>query len=197
MAAFLVTALIVACVTSTAVGSDPERFEPVKLNPAALTFAKQLIGKGQVVIDRKGAWAKDQPSTKADNEFIQQHGFREYAKWHLGIDGRYAENTKRRYKFPYGDFKNVHRCGLLAVQSRARQHGYNKIETAAVQLNEMIRRRGKSTINAQSEATHYSPNISASKHSKKRRSVLAVRRYSHLPKLPLWGCRVCAATLRM
>jgi hypothetical protein len=197
MATFLVAALIVVSVTSTAVGSDPERFEPVKLNPAALRFAKRLIDKRQVVIDRKGAWAKDRPSTKAENEFIQQHGLREYAKWHLGIDGRYAENTKRRYKFPYGDFKNVHRCGLLAVQSRARQHGYYEIETAAVQLNEMIRRQGKSTINAQSEATHYSPIISTSKHSKKRRSVLGVRRYSHLPKLRLWGRRVCAATLQM
>jgi hypothetical protein len=74
----------------------------------------------------------------AGNEFIRLHGFREYAKWHLGIDDRYAENTKRRYKFPYGDFKNVHRCGVLAAQSRAGQHKYYEIENAAAQLKTMI-----------------------------------------------------------
>jgi hypothetical protein len=74
----------------------------------------------------------------AENEFIRLHGFGEYAKWHLGIDDRYAENTKRRYKFPYGDFKNVHRCGVLAAQSRAGQHKYYKVENAAAQLKAMI-----------------------------------------------------------
>src|SRR5437773_5869422 len=40
--------------------------------------------------------------------------------------------------FPFGDFKNVHRCGLLAVKSRAHQFGYADIEKAATQLIEII-----------------------------------------------------------
>jgi hypothetical protein len=75
---------------------------------------------------------------RLENAFIRQHGFGEYAKWHLAIDERYAENTKRRYKFPYGDFKDVHRCGVLAVQSRATEHSYSEIENAAAQLRQMI-----------------------------------------------------------
>ncbi len=70
--------------------------------------------------------------------FIRLHGFGEYAKWHLGIDDAHAENTKQRYKFPYGDFKNVHRCALLAAQSRAGQYQHYDIERAAIELREMI-----------------------------------------------------------
>jgi hypothetical protein len=110
----------------------------LKLNDNAFAFAAQLIRKGRVVIDRKGAWAKDRPSPEAENAFIRLNGFGEYAKWHLAIDKRFPENTKRRYKFPYGDFKNVHRCGVLAVQSRANEHGYAEIENAAAKLREML-----------------------------------------------------------
>src|SRR5205823_14789607 len=90
------------------------------------------------VADGRGAWDEHQPSAETENEFIRLHGFSEYAKWHLGIDDGYAENTKRRYKFPYGDFKNVHRCGVLAAQSRAGQYKYYEIENAAAQLKAMI-----------------------------------------------------------
>src|SRR5207248_5443133 len=83
-------------------------------NVNASAFAAQLIKEGHVIADGKGAWSKHRSSADEENEFIRVHGFGEYAKWHLGIDGRYPENTKSRYKFPYGDFKNVHRCGLLA-----------------------------------------------------------------------------------
>ena len=118
-----------------------QKFEGIKLNPAALRYATELINNGRVVRDRKGAWAKDRPSTKLENDFIRQHGFGEYAKWHLGIDERYAENTKRRYKFPYGDFKNVHRCGVLAVKARGRQYGHADIENAAAELERAIKEK--------------------------------------------------------
>jgi hypothetical protein len=35
-------------------------------------------------------------------------------------------------------FANIHRCGLLAVKSRAREYGYFDIEDAAAKLIEMI-----------------------------------------------------------
>jgi len=75
---------------------------------------------------------------EAENEFIRVHGFAEYRKWHLGIDETHAEGTKARYKFPFGDFKNIHRCALLAVRSRAHQYGYVDIENAAIRFLEMI-----------------------------------------------------------
>jgi hypothetical protein len=136
--AFLAAALVFLCATSSDTDSDHKKLGGFKLNTTALTYAKQLISQGHVVIDRKGAWAKDRPSTELENEFIRQHGFGEYAKWYLGIDDRYAENTKRRYKFPYGDFKDIHRCGLLAVKARASQYGHAEIENAAAQLLEIF-----------------------------------------------------------
>ena len=84
----------------------------------------QLIKEKHFIVDAKGAWRGHRPSASEENEFIRLHGFGEYAKWHLGIDDHYPENTKQRYKFPYGDFENVHRCGLLAAKARVRQYGY-------------------------------------------------------------------------
>ena len=106
----------------------------VKVNENAVAFASQLIHEGRLIADGKGAWREHKPSPDVENEFIRVHGFAEYAKWHLGVDERYAVNTKRRYKFPYGDFTNVHRCGLLAVKARAAEHKYHDIEDAAARL---------------------------------------------------------------
>jgi len=110
----------------------------IKLNDNAVAFATQLIKEGHFTADGKGAWSEHRPSADQENEFIRLHGFGEYAKWHLAVDERYAENTKRRYKFPYGDFSNVHRCGLLAARSRAAEYRYHDVEDAAVRLIQMI-----------------------------------------------------------
>jgi len=112
----------------------------IELNETAFTFAMDLIKEGQAVADGKGAWTKHRPPADEENEFIRLHGFAQYAKWHLGIDRRFSENSKRRYKFPYGDFKNVHRCGLLAVKARAHQYGYADIENAAAELERAIKK---------------------------------------------------------
>ncbi len=111
----------------------------IELNEIAFTFAMELIKERQVVADGKGAWTKHRPSADEENEFIRLHGFAQYAKWHLGIDRRFPENSKRRYRFPYGDFKNVHRCGLLAAKTRARQYGYAEIGNAAEELDRAIK----------------------------------------------------------
>ena len=110
----------------------------IKLNDNAVAFAIQLVKEGHFTPDGKGGWREHRPSADQENEFIRLHGFSEYAKWHLAVDERYAQNTKRRYKFPYGDFSNVHRCGLLAARSRAAEYRYRDVEGAAVRLIQMI-----------------------------------------------------------
>ena len=135
---FFAATFVFFCAISTALGNAEENPDAVRVNIGALEYAKELIKQGRIVADGRGAWTEHHPSAVAENEFIRLHGFGEYAKWHLGIDDRYAENTKRRYKFPYGDFKNVHRCGVLAAQSRASQHKYYEVENAAAQLKAMI-----------------------------------------------------------
>jgi len=111
----------------------------IQLNEDALEFIAELIKEGRFIADHKGAWTEHRPSANEENEFIRLHGFADYAKWHLGLDNRFPENAKRRYKFPYGDFKDAHRCGLLAVKARARQYGYLEIENAATKLEGLIK----------------------------------------------------------
>jgi hypothetical protein len=113
----------------------------VKLNQAAFDHAKALIDEGEVVVDERDDWSEHQPTAEKENRFIEKHGMREYARWHLGIDDEEDEDNKGRYKFPYGDFAKVHRCGILAAESRAGQYKYFDIERAASHLHGMIEER--------------------------------------------------------
>jgi hypothetical protein len=133
-----VTCIAVAILFSATRGVFGESRGSIKLNEEVFAFAVRLINEEHIIADGKGAWSKHRPSANQENEFIRLRGFGEYAKWHLGIDDRYPENTKQRYKFPYGDFKNVHRCGLLAAKARARQYGYSEIENAAAKLEQAV-----------------------------------------------------------
>ena len=109
-----------------------------KLNRSGFEHAKQLIRKAHVVFDERDDWSEHQPSAEKENEFIEQNGFGAYAQWHLGIDTEHDEETKARYKFPYGDFEDVHRCAVLSAESRAGQYKHLEIENAAAHLHGMI-----------------------------------------------------------
>jgi hypothetical protein len=110
----------------------------VKLNSQALKHATKLIEQGKFVVDERDNWSEHQPSTQEENAYLQKHGFGEYGKWYLGIDTSEEETNKGRYKFPYGDFEKVHRCGVISAESRAGQYKYADIERAAAHLHGMI-----------------------------------------------------------
>jgi len=69
----------------------------VKLNRTAYAYAQELVRAGKVVADDRDAWSEHQPSTAEENEFVRQHGFAEYARWHLGVDDSEPSDTKRRH----------------------------------------------------------------------------------------------------
>jgi hypothetical protein len=94
--------------------------------------------KPPLMRDERDDWSGYQPSTEKENEFIRLHGFAEYAKWHLEMDDEKSEATKGRYKFPYGDFEKVHRCGVLSAESRAGQYKHFDIEGPAATLQGLI-----------------------------------------------------------
>jgi hypothetical protein len=110
----------------------------VKLHRSAYEHAKKLIQEKKVVRDERDAWSEHQPSATQENEFIRLHGWSEYGKWHLGVDDGEKPETKAHYRFPYGDFQRVHRCALLAAESRAGQYKHDDIEKAAAHLHGMI-----------------------------------------------------------
>jgi hypothetical protein len=96
------------------------------------------VGEGKVVPDDRDAWSEDQPSAEQENEFIRVRGFEVYAKWHLGVDDERPADTRGRYKFPFGDFKRVHRCAVITAERRAGQYKHIDIESAAAHLHEMV-----------------------------------------------------------
>ncbi|MDB5937325.1 MAG: hypothetical protein JWQ01_4669 [Massilia sp.] len=110
----------------------------VTLHRTALTHARNLVKQGKAVRDERDAWSEHQPSAAKENEFIRRNGWREYGQWHLGVDTAADEETKARYKFPYGDFSRVHRCAVISAESRAGQYKYLDIERAAAQLLRLL-----------------------------------------------------------
>jgi hypothetical protein len=110
----------------------------VKLHRPGYDHARQLVGDEHVVLDERDAWSEHQPSAADENAFIDEHGWAEYGRWHLAVDDEANRETKGHYKFPYGDFSAVHRCAVLAAESRAGQRKYADVENAAAHLHGML-----------------------------------------------------------
>jgi hypothetical protein len=110
----------------------------VKLNASALTNARKLVKDGKVVHDERDDWSEDAPSTDAQNDYIEKHGWEAYGDWHLGIDTDKAAETKGRYSFPYGDFSKVHRCAVISLESRAAQNDHDDITKSTKNLLDLI-----------------------------------------------------------
>lgn len=107
-----------------------------KLNKAAFDHAKKLIRDGKFKADTD--WSEQQPKADDENTFLDKNGWDEYAKWYLGLERGANDETKKRYEFPYGDFKQVHRSGVIAAKQRAAQNDHQDVEKAADELLEMI-----------------------------------------------------------
>jgi hypothetical protein len=102
------------------------------VNDAGVARAQQLIDARQYVL--RSEWGRVQPSTAEENEFLQHHTWDEYGAWHLGLTDGATDGTKARYAFVYGDFRRVHRMGLIACQYRAAEWGHKEVELAAHEL---------------------------------------------------------------
>ncbi|GAB3606506.1 hypothetical protein GCM10027413_19150 [Conyzicola nivalis] len=110
----------------------------ITLNTDALAHAEKLIAQGKATHDDRDEWSGHSPKAEDENDFIDEHGYAEYAKWHLGIDRSASDETKGRYSFPFGDFGTIHRCAVIAVESRAAQNDHGSIVSAAKGLLEKI-----------------------------------------------------------
>src|SRR5260370_20434969 len=115
-----------------------ERVMSVVLQQSGYDYAQKLIQNQRCVLDHRSDWTDHKPARSAENKFIVARGFAEFGKWHLGEDDEEAEGSKRGYKFPYGDFKNVHRCAVPAAETRAARYRHTAIELAAAHLHGML-----------------------------------------------------------
>jgi len=110
----------------------------MELNRRGYEHAQALVREGRIVLDQRDDWSEHQPSTEDENRYIEQHGIEAYGRWFLGVDEEQDRENKGRYRFPYGDFERVHRCGVLAAESRAGQYKHRDIQQAAAHLHGML-----------------------------------------------------------
>jgi hypothetical protein len=108
------------------------------VNDRAVARARQLIDARQYVLDSD--WGEAQPGAAQENKFLESHSWDEYAEWHLGLTDGAADHTKARYAFVYGDFRRVHRDGLIACHYRAAEWRHKEIELAAHELLQYLDR---------------------------------------------------------
>lgn len=102
------------------------------INKRAVAHAQRLIDARHYVL--KSDWGESQPSADDENTFLENHSWEEYGEWHLGLTDDANEDTKARYGFVYGDFRRVHRMGLIACQFRAAEWQHKELELVAHQL---------------------------------------------------------------
>ena len=102
------------------------------VNAPAIAHARRLIDARQYVLDSD--WGDVQPRADDENAFLKGHSWDEYGEWHLALTDEATDETKSRFAFVYGDFRRVHRTGLIACQYRAAEWRHKEIELAAHEL---------------------------------------------------------------
>ena len=103
-----------------------------KLNRAAVSHTRRLIDASQYVLESE--WADAQPHADDENAFLKSHSWKEYGQWHLGLTDGATDETQARYAFVFGDFRRIHRSGIIACHYRAAEWRHKEIELAAHKL---------------------------------------------------------------
>ena len=106
------------------------------VNERAVEHARRLIEARQYVLESE--WGNSQPRATDENKFLESHSWEEYEAWHLGLTEGANDETKARNAFVYGDFRRVHRMGLIACHYRAAEWRHKEIELAAHELLQVL-----------------------------------------------------------
>jgi hypothetical protein len=102
------------------------------VNDAAVARCSELIRAKQYVLESD--WGSVQPSAADGTAYLERHAWDDYAAWHLGLTEGANDETKARYGFVYGDYRRVHRTGLIACVYRAAEWRHKAVERAAYGL---------------------------------------------------------------
>ena len=107
-----------------------------KLNRRAVANIKRLIEAGKYVVESD--WDEAQPKAADENAFLAKHSWNDYGEWHLGLTEGATKETKARHAFVVGDFKRIHRSGIIAAHFRAAQYFHKDVELAAHRLLQVL-----------------------------------------------------------
>jgi hypothetical protein len=113
-----------------------------RVNDEAVAKAEELIEARLYVI--RSEWSEVQPDAETENAFLERHGWEAYGRWHLGLTEGAGNETKARHGFVFGDFRRLHRSGLMACRFRATQWDHKQIELAAHDLIQKLDARRSS-----------------------------------------------------
>ena len=108
----------------------------IRLSQDAVEHAQNLIQGRQY--ERDSDWSEAQPSAEEENSFIDENGWEAFATWHLAYETEASQETKSRHKFPFGDFRKLHRSALIAAKQRAGSEDYDEVQRAADRLLEKL-----------------------------------------------------------
>ena len=106
------------------------------VNERAVDKARALIAARQYVV--RSEWGVVQPTAADENAFLEAHNWDEYGEWFLGLTRGASDETKARYGFVYGDFRRIHRAGLIACHYRAAEWEHKEIELIAHDLLQLL-----------------------------------------------------------
>jgi hypothetical protein len=106
------------------------------VNERAVERARKLIESRQYVL--RSEWGEVQPRAADQDAFLASHTWEEYAEWHLGLTEGARDRTKARYAFVYGDFRRLHRSGIIACHYRAAEWRHKEVELAAHDLLQLL-----------------------------------------------------------
>jgi hypothetical protein len=111
------------------------------VNERAVERARELIEARQYVLDSE--WGDVQPTAADENSYLESHSWDEYGAWHLGLTEGAKDGTKARHGFVYGDFRRLHRTGLIACVYRASIWRHKAIELTAHDLLQLLDRTSR------------------------------------------------------
>mgnify|MGYP003645533861 CR=1 FL=1 len=114
---------------------EEEMYAKSKLNSKGYDNATSLVESDDV--NKDSDWSF---SSEDGNALLGEDGddWENYAKWFLLENEDASEETKDRYKFPFGKGGKIYRSALSAIRQRASQFGYDDVFEAAGKLIEMI-----------------------------------------------------------
>jgi hypothetical protein len=112
-----------------------------KVQGKSVAKAKRLIEAGNY--DSSSSWS----FSAADGDKMlgsEKDDWGNYASWHMVEDTTASEETKARYKYPYGKNGKVYRSALRAIASRAATADLNELSDTATELIKLIDEKRKS-----------------------------------------------------
>lgn len=101
----------------------------VQVNDDGIARAKKLIADGKY--DSASKWTF---SSEDEDKLLGSDNWEEYSKWFLAVDESAAEQTKGRFKYPFGKGGKLYRSALRAIASRAAQADFQELSDIASEL---------------------------------------------------------------